>query len=98
MAINHLHVDWTFDIILEGNPTTGYEWTYKTIGDPSVLSIQGTYVPNSVNPGIVGSGGKYVFHGKALKPGKVSLIFSYARSWETVPPVETKRYNFSVTL
>lgn len=97
MNINHLHVGQVFMITLDGNPTTGYEWEYKMVPDTSIISIQGEYIPANVGPGIVGSGGKYVYKGKALAPGTVSIIFSYSRPWETVPPVDTKIYNFVIS-
>lgn len=93
-SMNYLHIGETFTIILDGNPTTGYSWQYQIVGDPSIVSIQDNYTPYSNR---IGSGGQFIYNGKAMKRGQISIIFSYARPWETnIPPINIKQYNITV--
>jgi inhibitor of cysteine peptidase len=81
---------------MHGNPTTGYEWTVKEIGDQNALEINSHY--NAPDSNLMGAGGVYVFNITAMQPGKVALVFEYKRSWEkNVAPAETKTYKFIVT-
>jgi predicted secreted protein len=67
-----------FDIVLEGNPTTGFIW------QPSVpheaLEHLDTY--SEVQSSLVGAAVKQRFLFKALAPGKIDLVFRYSRPWE----------------
>ena len=84
-------------VILGGNPTTGYAWTASlTDADKAILRQQGDplYVQQSADSTIVGSGGTFTFAFKAAVTGQVTLKFSYARPWESVQPLQT----FSVTV
>jgi predicted secreted protein len=78
------------EIRLEGNPTTGYAWAASpsTTNDLilKVLDDSG-YIPSK--PALTGSGGTFVFKYMAANPGTAKLVFGYARSWETVPPIRT---------
>ncbi|MBN1631396.1 MAG: protease inhibitor I42 family protein [Thermoleophilia bacterium] len=82
------------DVVLEGNPTTGYGWTVDlSTEDAAILEQVGepTYVPDSE---LVGAGGTYTFRFRALAVGEATLVLNYARPWESVPPLKT----FSVTV
>jgi inhibitor of cysteine peptidase len=68
-----------FPIILESNPTTGYQWipTFNT----SILKL----VSHSFEPAttkLMGSTGTDIFKFKAIGYGKESLKMFYKRSWE----------------
>ena len=70
---------------LAGNPTTGYTW--------SVSGMDATYLQQQGEPdyerdsGLIGAGGMYTFHFKALQTGQTTLALAYARSFEPdVPP------------
>jgi inhibitor of cysteine peptidase len=78
-------------VILNGNPTTGYTWT-ATVSDKAVLQQLGdpVYAQGSTDPSIVGAGGTFTFTFKAAAAGQVALKFDYARSFETgVTPIQT---------
>jgi inhibitor of cysteine peptidase len=78
-------------VILEGNPTTGYTWT-ATVSDPAVLQQQGdpVYAQGNTDPSIVGAGGTFTFTFKAAAAGEVTLKFDYARPFDTgVAPIQT---------
>lgn len=83
---------------LAGNATTGYSWTC-TNALAGVLVPAGApdYEPTPVEPGVVGSGGTYVFRFRAVAPGTGNLQFAYARSWEKdVAPAQTASYAVTV--
>jgi len=82
------------DVVLEGNPTTGYGWTVDlSAEDAAILEQVGepTYVPDSE---LIGAGGTFTFRFRALAVGEATLVLNYARPWESVPPLKT----FSVTV
>lgn len=67
-----------FQIALESNPTTGYEWEFET--DPNLISlINQTFKPES---DLIGAGGTETFKFSALNEGEAKIVFSYKRSWE----------------
>ena len=88
----------TVQVILEGNPTTGYQWTATLADkDKAIAQQQGdaAYVQQSTDSSVVGAGGTYTFTFKAAVAGQATLTFGYARSFDKgVAPVKT----FTVTL
>jgi len=70
-----------FVIKLESNPTTGYNWQLSEIPDPSMLEFirQGYILPQNK---LIGAGGQEEWVFKALKPGKIKILFKYVRAWE----------------
>lgn len=81
-------------VVLKGNPTTGYAWTVDlSDADAVILEQVGEpgYVPDS---DLIGAGGTYTFTFRALSTGQTSLKLNYARSWETEEPLKT----FEVTV
>lgn len=75
----------TLNVTLQGNPTTGYTWTYKNSDEFSLKSAKTEYKADTNKKGFAGSGGVYnfVFKGqKGESERKVTLTFEYARSWE----------------
>jgi inhibitor of cysteine peptidase len=79
-------------VILGGNPTTGYSWTTSlSDADKAVLQQQGDalYAQQSTDSSIVGAGGTFTFTFKATAAGQVTLKFNYARPWESVQPIQT---------
>jgi inhibitor of cysteine peptidase len=80
------------EVILAGNPTTGYAWTVTmTDADKAVLEQQGdgVYTATSTDSSVVGSGGTYTFTFKAIAKGTANPKFDYARSFESNPPAQT---------
>lgn len=87
----------TIEVVIAGNPTTGYDWNVvlddasaalvRQVGDPM-------YAADSNDENLVGGGGTYTFTFEALKSGEASLDLAYARAWEDVDPIQT----FSVTV
>ncbi|MDR2095986.1 MAG: protease inhibitor I42 family protein [Treponema sp.] len=84
-------------IELEGNPTMGYSWTYTAGTAGIVKEISADYVKNETTPGIVGSGGVFVFVFAALAPGETELRFVYTRPWDsTIEPAREAVYRVKV--
>jgi len=85
----------SFDISLEGNPSTGYIWivaskrspVIKQVGDPK-------FKPKSK---LIGSGGISTFYFKAAGAGKTALRLVYHRPWEKIKePARTFQLNITV--
>jgi inhibitor of cysteine peptidase len=77
-----------FIVKLAGNPTTGYSWQLAD-QDENIVKLDGDpeYKSDSV---LVGSGGMYTYHFKAVSSGTVTLKFNYLRTWETdTAPAQT---------
>ena len=70
-----------FEIELESNPSTGYEWTMTTRPDEAILGLtRDEFVPSDSTA--VGAPGKHIWRFKALAAGKTTIVLEYARSWE----------------
>ena len=85
--------DYTLEIVLDTNPTTGYQW--KALPwDTELIEQIGKPVYKSKSEAI-GSGGESTFYFKALSTGQTPLKFIYFRAFEKdVPPVKS----FKVTI
>ncbi|MBW1783783.1 MAG: protease inhibitor I42 family protein [Deltaproteobacteria bacterium] len=88
-----MRVGDVLEIILKGNPTTGYTWDVGSF-DKDILKQAGKaeFVPDKM---IRGSGGNVILRFEALKVGKVFLKLIYHRTFEkNKPPIKT----FDVTV
>ncbi len=81
----------TLEIALDGNPTTGYQWSLLSGNDTVLKQIDNyTFKRNPAPKKMVGVGGKFIFNFQAVGLGVAQLKFAFQRSWEKdVPPVET---------
>lgn len=73
-------------LVLEGNPTTGYDWLWESDHE-GVVTVSMAYVadmyydvPDMVPP--VGGGGRYRVVLTGLCPGEATITFVYKRAWE----------------
>ena len=79
-------------IKLKGNITTGYTWVCTISPGGIVREVTPyEYIQDNIN-GPPGSGGTFVFTFEAIAPGEAELVFSYLRSWESVPALQTETY------
>lgn len=89
-----------FDVVLEANHTTGFQWTLSWPPNESVVKLVGsTYVTQTPAPGsptVVGAGGEEIWTFEAVAPGHVGMGFSYQRPWESVQPAQ--RHTVAVTV
>lgn len=69
---------------LASNPTTGYQWQEAKSGG---IHLQQVGKPRYEKPAdaALGAGGNQIFKYKAVRPGKVTLMFRYVRPWERSP-------------
>lgn len=78
-------------IHLPANPTTGYDWSYSATGK-GMLRQEGEVVREAKGNarGMVGAPITETWKLKALRPGSLSITFSYNRPWEKgVAPAKT---------
>jgi inhibitor of cysteine peptidase len=74
-------VNKEFSIILDTNPTTGYQWQLANPLDEKILKLTSSdyKAPKTKR---VGAGGKEVWTFKALAAGQTTISFKYVRPWE----------------
>jgi inhibitor of cysteine peptidase len=72
-------------VVLQGNPTTGYEWSNALLYEYAVLRAlaEPEYRPTSMDTGMVGAGGLYLFRFEAVDVGSQAFRFVYQRPWES---------------
>lgn len=85
-----------FEISLEGNPTTGYAWTYTMDPEGIVKEVKNDYTSSTKDKDVVGAGGTFLFVFEGVSAGEVKLTFEYKRSWETEPAIQTAEYVLAV--
>ena len=79
-------------LTLDSNPTTGFSWALKGIGNESVLEQTGHEFKAAPanDPPLLGAGGKEIWTFKALNRGSSTISMEYIRPWEqNVEPQET---------
>ncbi len=74
-----------FVVTLGGNPTTGFDWNYM-VTEEGVVTVDEQFqtsaeIDTDGEP-VYGAGGVYTFTVKGVKPGDVSIAFTYAQAWE----------------
>jgi inhibitor of cysteine peptidase len=83
----------TLKIVLDANPTTGYQWKAMPWDTDVIEQIdEPVYKPRSE---AIGSGGEITFYFKALSTGQTPIKFIYFRAFEKdVSPIKS----FKVTI
>jgi inhibitor of cysteine peptidase len=79
----------SFIVILESNPTTGFQWQLERITDEAVLELAGQefVAPETA---LIGAGGKEIWTFKALAQGSSEISMEYRRPWEEgIEPANT---------
>ena len=77
-----LSVGEKFQVNLDENPTTGFEWEIHKPGKPCIVLLSKKYVPPPKDPQVLGRGGTRIFTFKSEKPGRTELELRYRRPWE----------------
>jgi len=75
-----LHVGEKLEVVLAGNPTTGYDWEVAAL-NANVLRPVGEHKYTRESERI-GSGGKMSFGFEAMAAGQTKLELIYHRPWE----------------
>ncbi len=86
----------TFQVRLEGNPTTGYIW----MPDETAMTIQVEMVGDAefmADSKATGSGGMMILNFKAGESGQGVLRLVYRRPWESNPPEKTFEVNVAIS-
>ncbi len=85
-------------ILLDANPTTGFQWQLPANLPPELEQIgERIYVGKGADPRMVGAGGVNVFRFRGVQAGQAVLQLEYRRAWETgVPAAKTARYTIAV--
>jgi len=90
-------VNKEFNITLESNPSTGYQW-FQDVNSSFLKIISSQYCPpedmNESN--ITGEPGTQIFTFKAVKTGKTDITMKYARPWENCLPAEEIIYHINI--
>ncbi|MBW1782244.1 MAG: protease inhibitor I42 family protein [Deltaproteobacteria bacterium] len=84
----------TLEIVLDGNPTTGYQWKIRPWDTAVVKEVEKEPVYQRKSDAL-GSGGQFTFYFEAADTGRTTLEFIYLRPFEKdVPPIKS----FNVTI
>jgi len=91
----NMKIGGCLNIVLEGNPTTGYIWKESSRTAPVLKQYKRMeFVPQSK---LIGAGGKCTFYYKAAARGGTELKLVYHRPWEkNVKPLRV--FNVKVTV
>ena len=84
-------------IALKSNATTGFQWHF--VLDPptaDVKVLKESYVPDDHPAGMVGTGGKNVYHVQFLSPGTTKILARHYRPWEDFHPETDRQFEFTV--
>lgn len=69
-----------FVIVLDSNPTTGYNWE-ADFDEDFLKLVQDEFKP-AEDKDLVGAGGEQRFTFEGVKKGKTEVTLTYRRSWE----------------
>ena len=84
----------TFKLTLKSNPTTGYQWNADF--DETLIQLVDTSY-KADEPQLMGSGGTEIFEFRVIGSSTdTSIKFSYARPWESVPPIDEKSFEIKI--
>jgi len=64
-----------FQVTLDSNPTTGYEWSITTVPDPKVVSKVGSKFIAPTDADTLGAPGREVWTFKGVGAGKTDIVF-----------------------
>lgn len=80
-------------VVLQGNPTTGYQWSNTLLYEFATLRAIGEFEfrPDSA---LIGASGRFLFRYETIAVGPHAFRFVYQRPWESVDPL--KIFEFSV--
>jgi len=78
-TIIQIKLDKPFNITLDSNPTTGYNWTVD-FNDHFLAGGNESY--NKSHPELIGSGGQQTFTFNPIHEGQTIISAFYKRPWE----------------
>lgn len=72
----------TVSVILQENPTTGYEWNYIASPGGILREVSSEYVQDAGTEDLMGAGGKHTWRFEGAAEGSTVLHFAYAQPFE----------------
>lgn len=90
-----VNVGENFQIELDSNITTGYQWKIAKPLKKSLIKLKSSRYIN-LQPNVMGAGGKEIWTFTALKKGKTKINFAYSRAWEKTKPAKQKIYTVEI--
>ncbi|KTD16230.1 protease inhibitor I42 family protein [Legionella jordanis] len=85
MILNVNNTQNQFVVTLPANPTTGFQWTIENYDKSFLKLLTSRYI--APNTKLIGAGGQMLFtfqlKAGASYPQSSSMLFKYARPWET---------------
>ena len=81
-----------FSVVVDVNPSTGYEWTGSVDGE--AVELRDVRLTPAV--GKIGAGGGQTFELVAKHAGRATLSLTLARAWEPTRPIESIRFDVEV--
>ncbi len=87
--------DDPFEIELNGNPSTGYEWQIVSY-DSTVIKQVGKH-DYKTSDDRIGSAGLYTFKFQTIGDGQTNLLLVYKRKWEE-PTVDDKTFEMKIVV
>ncbi|KJU84691.1 proteinase inhibitor I42, chagasin [Candidatus Magnetobacterium bavaricum] len=88
------------EIVLEGNPTTGYSWFIQNLETKYVVLISEKTSPKhspSEYPHRVGGSTHFIWHFKTITKGNTEIKLNYYRSWEGISSA-VEHFKIKVTI
>jgi len=86
-----------FKIVLDSNPTTGFQWQLSDPLDERIVTLVGTEYDIPKTPGVVGAGGKHIWTFKTVGLGQTMITLKYFRPWEKgVAPIKEATFTVIV--
>lgn len=77
----------TMELVLPGNPTTGYTWRYVYEPDKNLMTETGNSY--KIESDLIGAGGNFHWTYSFLHSGSASLSLEYCRPWENNSAIKT---------
>jgi len=68
-----------FELRLPEDPTTGYQWSLRSSGEPVCMPLGNDFKTTS---GQTGQGGNHYWHFQAAQAGNANIELVYQRPWE----------------
>lgn len=96
-TIGETSIDSQVIIMMEGNPTTGYDWEIASF-DTDLLSFEGSnYVNKKME--LTGNGGYYNFYFRTKSEGIAIIKLNYERPWEVAKggrPLKSEEFKITI--
>ncbi len=86
----------TLEVTLPENPTTGFQWSLESNGQPVCSLVDSSFEPSGGPPG---AGGRHRWRFAAVRPGQAHVALAYGRPWaQAQRPSRTFAITVRVTL